>query len=225
MWIVYKHIAPNGKVYIGVTHQKPEYRWNKGKGYKTNTRFSRAIQKYGWDNFRHEIVCENLTEEEAIHMETCLIAQYDSANKEHGYNVALGGHNQSEESRRKIGATRKEKRIPSPTEGKHLSEETRRKISESLTGRRYHVSEEARQHIREAKLGEKNPNYGKKLPWLNDAKLKAIQRAVVQIIGDDVIRYDSAAIAEAKTGVLSCNICRVCQGKRKTAGGFVWRYA
>lgn len=30
MWIVYKHTSPVGKVYIGITHQKPEKRWQKG---------------------------------------------------------------------------------------------------------------------------------------------------------------------------------------------------
>ena len=33
MWTVYRHIAPSGKVYIGITCQKPEYRWNNGNGY------------------------------------------------------------------------------------------------------------------------------------------------------------------------------------------------
>ena len=32
-YCVYKHIFPNNKVYIGVTCQKPEYRWRNGKGY------------------------------------------------------------------------------------------------------------------------------------------------------------------------------------------------
>ena len=34
-YIIYKHINKiNGKIYIGQTCQKPEYRWNHGKGYK-----------------------------------------------------------------------------------------------------------------------------------------------------------------------------------------------
>lgn len=34
----------NNKVYIGQTCQKPEYRWNNGNGYKTQTYFYSAIQ-------------------------------------------------------------------------------------------------------------------------------------------------------------------------------------
>lgn len=29
-WSLYRHITPSGKVYIGITSQKPEYRWNNG---------------------------------------------------------------------------------------------------------------------------------------------------------------------------------------------------
>ena len=50
------HTSPSNKKYIGITSLKPEYRWNKGNGYKTQTVFYRAIQKYGWDNFKHEII-------------------------------------------------------------------------------------------------------------------------------------------------------------------------
>ena len=39
-YIVYKHTAPNGKVYIGITGFDPEYRWlNNGRGYKNQTTF------------------------------------------------------------------------------------------------------------------------------------------------------------------------------------------
>ena len=30
-YTVYKHISPSGKIYVGITKQKPEYRWNNGK--------------------------------------------------------------------------------------------------------------------------------------------------------------------------------------------------
>lgn len=48
-YTVYRHISPSGKVYIGITCMKPEYRWNHGKEYKEIDQpvFSRAIKKYG----------------------------------------------------------------------------------------------------------------------------------------------------------------------------------
>ena len=49
-WLVYKHVSPSHKVYIGITHLLPSQRWCRGNGYKNNPMFYRAIKKYGWDN-------------------------------------------------------------------------------------------------------------------------------------------------------------------------------
>ena len=61
-YIVYMHISPSGKKYIGITKQNPKRRWNSGNGYKNNDYFTKAIKKYGWNNFLHIILAENLTE-------------------------------------------------------------------------------------------------------------------------------------------------------------------
>lgn len=45
-WIVYKHISPSNKVYIGITHLLPSQRWCRGNGYKNNPMFYNAILKY-----------------------------------------------------------------------------------------------------------------------------------------------------------------------------------
>ena len=64
-YTVYVHINKiNHKKYIGITKQKPEDRWGKnGENYKESPHFYAAIQKYGWDNFEHIILKENLTKE------------------------------------------------------------------------------------------------------------------------------------------------------------------
>ena len=71
---LYVHISPSGKRYYGITSMNPKYRWNNGKGYKNNKYFTSAIVLYGWDNFQHEILFNNLTENEAKLMEQCYIA-------------------------------------------------------------------------------------------------------------------------------------------------------
>ena len=105
-YFVYKHTSPNGKSYIGVTRQNPpSKRWANGKGYDYNTYFYRAIQKYGWDNFKHEILFKNLTSKEAEKKERELIAYYKSADRKFGYNIELGGNGvgkMSEETKKKI---------------------------------------------------------------------------------------------------------------------------
>lgn len=93
---VYMHTNKiNRKVYIGITKQKPKYRWKKdGKGYskKDNVYFYNAIQKYGWDNFEHEIIASNLTKDEAEKFEILLIREFDSTNRNLGYNIQNGGN-------------------------------------------------------------------------------------------------------------------------------------
>ena len=63
-YTIYKHTnIINNKSYIGQTCQDVKKRWGNGLGYKTCPIFYQAILKYGWDNFTHEILEENLTED------------------------------------------------------------------------------------------------------------------------------------------------------------------
>lgn len=77
-WSLYRHITPSGKVYIGITSQKPEYRWNNGNGYLNSrkTKLKSSIIKYGWDNIKHEVLFTNLDEDTAKRLEVELIRHY-----------------------------------------------------------------------------------------------------------------------------------------------------
>ena len=87
---VYLHIFPNGKVYVGITKFKPEYRWNNGNGYKRQPYVYKAILKYGWKNIQH-ILYQVDTEKEMKYLERYLIAYYNTTNHKYGYNVSTGG--------------------------------------------------------------------------------------------------------------------------------------
>ena len=91
-YIVYMHICPNNKKYIGITCNAKQ-RWGKnGNGYRSNILFSRAIKKYGWENIEHKIIYDNLTEEEAKAKEIESIEKYGTL-KPNGYNISTGGDN------------------------------------------------------------------------------------------------------------------------------------
>lgn len=60
-YIIYKHVSPSGKVYIGQTNQIPELRFRNGEGYRSSKKFYNAILKYGWKNFKHEIGFKELS--------------------------------------------------------------------------------------------------------------------------------------------------------------------
>ena len=128
---VYMHTVPNGRRYIGITHQEPERRWRGGMHYNYNKRFFLVIVQYGWDNIKHEILYENLSEEEAMQKEVELIAYYKTNQEEYGYNMTSGGSGapnctKSIETREKLSRANK---------GKKASEETKRKISEGRKGK------------------------------------------------------------------------------------------
>nr|DAL08534.1 MAG TPA_asm: intron associated endonuclease [Caudoviricetes sp.] len=179
-YCVYKHTSPSGKVYIGITCQKPEKRWANGKGYRHNEYFWRAIQKYGWKNFKHEILFSDLNEKEAKMKEMELIEQYKSNIPEFGYNFSSGGESHtgiklSEEAKKKISEANKGrlagKNNPlygvrrcgedNPFYGKSHTEDTKEKIRNKRIGT--HLTEETKQKISNATKGENNPRYGKTL--------------------------------------------------------------
>lgn len=91
-YCVYMHINTiNSKRYVGITSKIPEERWRNGNGYKSNKHFYNAILKYGWNNFQHIIVKNNIEMEEACQLEKELIKKYHSNNTNFGYNICDGG--------------------------------------------------------------------------------------------------------------------------------------
>ena len=89
-YLVYVHTVPNGKKYVGITKQDKERRWLKGAGYEHQPKFYKAIQEYGWRNILHEVIAENLTEQEARQMEKEYISKFGCYDM-NGYNTTSGG--------------------------------------------------------------------------------------------------------------------------------------
>lgn len=98
---LYIHIAPDKRVYVGVS-KNVWRRWgNKGKRY-TRKRFKEAIEEFGWNNFRHHIIKRKLTEEEADLLEQLFIAYYNATDLQYGFNKCTGGTRRSEYRHRKV---------------------------------------------------------------------------------------------------------------------------
>lgn len=90
-YTIYRHISPSGKSYVGITKQNPERRFQNGAGYKTQKAFYRAIKKYGWESFKHEILETGLTEKEAYEKEDYYISEVFHCFAPKGYNSREGG--------------------------------------------------------------------------------------------------------------------------------------
>lgn len=244
-YCVYVHINKfNGKKYVGQTinGNNINKRWVNGLGYRSCTVFYKAIKKYGWNNFEHDIVASNLTLEEANHFEELLIRELDTMNPLNGYNLKSGGENNklSDETKRKIGNANKgriiseediikmsesrkgrvlpeevRRKISESNKGKKLSDETKRKIGQSSLGRnigRKHTEEEIKKMRKRGKTKKENPAYHKK---------KVIQ---LSKNGDVICQYESTMEAYRQTRINSGNISECCRGIRNTAGGYKWLF-
>lgn len=128
-------------------------------------------------------------------------------------NLCAGGYAKgiSEETRKKRSASLK---------GRKFSEETRMKMSESAHKKR--LSEEHKRRIGEA---SKRNNYWSTHPIPQEAKEKMREshaKKPVMCIETGKI-YESVMSAERETGVTHSSIMRCSRGERKTAGGYHWK--
>ena len=219
MYTVYQHKNKiNGKNYFGITSRNPVERWRKdGSGYKTSPHFYSAIQKYGWDNFEHIILFTNLTKEEACLKEKELIKQYNSMNREYGYNSTSGGEMfvMNEETKQKISNSMKGKKngLNHP-----CSEEKKRKISEAQKGRSF--TEEHKQKLSEAAKKRHVPCSEEKKQKLS--KNYPHKKKVYCQELDTV--YESVQECGRQLGIPATNISKLCRGRGKTLNGYHLKY-
>lgn len=222
-YTVYKLTSPSNKVYIGITCQAIKKRWANGKGYKRCPAIYKAINKYGWENIKKEILLENTTESEAKSLETMLIKLHKSDNKKYGYNLTEGGDGTtgrilSEEAKKRISEKNKGKIISEEQKerlrqinlGKRQSEETKRKRSESMKGKKHPhkrvLSEEERKRLSDNFKGTNNP-LARKVICLETLKV-----------------YDTMAQAREETGATKITDCCRHYYKHKSSAGFHWEY-
>lgn len=214
-----------------MTCRKPEKRWNFGKGYKENSYFTRAIEKYGWENFNHEVLCEGLTRSGASCLERKFISYYETTNREKGFNLESGGlfgdKELSEETKRKIGDAHRGKyteaqwaaTIVRRGKGFPHTEEAKKKIGDSHRGKP--LSEEHKKKLSEAHKGKKLS--AKNLEILRNCNIKPIEQFDQE--GNFIARHNSIREAAHITGIKEQCISACCREKTRTAGNFVWKYA
>lgn len=236
-YYVYIHTNKiNGMKYVGITCQAPEERWRSGEGYRENSRFYRAIQKYGWENFEHEIVAQGLPVKKACEEEQRLITLFETTNKSKGYNYLPGGQlgvlglvhtegakQKMRSQRLKWWSTEEHRRsrsgINNPNYGRKMSDAEKEHLSIINQGKEF--SEETRRKISEAKRGEKHHYYGKfgqEHPGHRDICQCDMSGNIIRI-------FHGLHEAERETGIDLRNIQRVCAGRRKSAKGYIWKYA
>lgn len=167
-WYVYKHTnIITGMSYIGITCKpNPKERWGgKGQRYrKDQPKLYYAIQKYGWENFTHEILYKGLPHDDAVQKEKEMIRKYDSI--ANGYNITEGGEGAlgrvcTEATKIKMRQTLGDKTRGQNNHfyGKKHTDETKRKISQANKGK-------------PGLKGPANPSYGTHPVFTEEHKMK-----------------------------------------------------
>ena len=224
-FIIYKHTNKlNGKSYIGQTCQQLNRRWKNGKGYKESIKFYYAIEKYGWDNFNHQILEENLTLQQANERQIYWINFYDTVNN--GYNLREGGQghylNTPELRQKHQDAVDRTLAIPvicinTKQRYKSVAEAYRQTginhITDCCKGKlatagkdengygfiwRYEKDYDEKQIFEFKKISDRSP---KRIICINTGKI-----------------YNTIKEAQKETGVDSGSISKCCHKKRKSAG-------
>ena len=248
---IYVHInKTNGKMYIGQTCMSTNLRWRKdGSGYKPKngtTYFWNAIKKYGWNNFKHIILFENLSENMANIIEAELIKKYHTQNRLYGYNIKYGGNNHTlhEETKYKLSVKAKE-RMHNISDEK--MKEIGNKISKANSGKNNGFygkchTEETKQKMKQNHhqlKGVNHPMYnyrhsedtrkrwselrkGKNL-YSDNPNAKAVEKYDKK---DNIYIETFSSIKEAaeSVGVTPQTIMGCCKGRLHTAGGYIWKY-
>lgn len=242
-YTVYKQISPSGKLYVGITKQDVKKRWANGKEYRNCTYFYNAIQKYGWDNFEHIILYTQLSREKACEIEKELIEELDLLNPKKGYSLKTGGRYGilTEKSKNKISQSlignNRRTGIPHTQEtiehfkairaGKKThdwTDESREKMRQSRLGKK--ASQETKILLSEIRKGEGNSFYGKHHTEETRKKFREnnIKDKVIQLTVDNKFVKEWDCAIEAQRELHIYNIGKVCNGKKKSAGHFLWIY-
>jgi len=158
----------NGKVYIGQTNNV-QRRNSEHCCSDKKAGIDAAIRKYGRDKFELTTIEIVDTDEQANQSEMFWINEMRKfLGKKNVYNITDGG-----DGTRGVG----KKGEDHPMFGKHHPENVRAKISKTLMGKMLGVkmSQEACANIAKAKMGDKNPNWGKS-PSVETLKKLSIAR-------------------------------------------------
>ena len=239
----------NNKQYVGQTKRADvEERWRQHRSNKTVGPYLKsAYEKYGYDNFKYQIICICF-DEDCDKYEEEYIKKFNTLSPS-GYNLKGGGHFSKhhpdtmikmKESLKKVWTEEKRKEMSerlkgenAPRYGMKIKDETREKLIESHKNYWERMSKDEYERIcqeRKNRIHNKNPSQ-KVLDALEKGRqlAKGLNRKGIgkyDNYGNLLESFESIAEASNETGICRMTISNVCSGKKyyKTAGGFVWKY-
>jgi group I intron endonuclease len=192
--------------YIGQTIVDLDERWRQHLKPNSNCRYLKAsIKKYGVDSFEFKLICicfdNDLDNYECFYMN-----KYNTL-VPNGYNLREGGNSgrHHEETKRKISETLKNRTdiVRGKSQlGKPHTEEIKNKISKALTGKK-----------------QKSETIQKRRELLIKHNIFKIDKETGEILEMFKGYVEAALNVQTSKGA----IWNVCNGKSKTAKGFIWK--
>lgn len=97
MLLIYKVTnLTNGKVYIGqasssLEERRKKHEYDAQRQDRKTVKFHNALLKYGFNNFKWEVIKECNSQEELDYYEEFYIQEYNTLDRDHGYNLKHGG--------------------------------------------------------------------------------------------------------------------------------------
>lgn len=141
----------------------------------------------------------------------------------------LTGTKLSEETKQKLSIIGKKNFTPEmkqklieANKNKIITQETKDKISQSKKGKKF--SEEHKKNLSKAKQRKQSPRKGQHLTEEQKLKL-SIPVNQYDMDGNFIKSWVSATIAMQELNIHKSNITACCKKRKKSAGGFIWKYA
>lgn len=242
----------NNKSYIGQTTRSLKDRIKQHLKRKDCLAIKNAIDKYGIESFDITIIDKAENIEELNKKESEYIAQFKTLYPE-GYNLNTGGFNKkwSEESKKKMSKSHTGKKLSQEHKNnisKSVINVFKNNPEKKLKGRKQAIksllvyysknqhpkkgkklSEESKKRISQAKLGFKNPQFGKKA---NNNQLEALKKGTEKaklnakpiLCHQNNQIYKSTREAAKALGIARSSIRNVLIGFRKTCKGYTFEY-
>lgn len=240
IYITTNHI--NGKRYIGQKKYDKEGAWKNYLG--SGIHLKRAIKKYGKDNFSKEIVEECDSKEKLDEREIYWISFYNAVDSDNFYNIASGGdggntiagYSEEQLMQYKEYKSKVHKETVLRGEDAGTSKLTEKQVIEIIERLKnndfnldiandYGVSTGTINDIRSHKTWThltSNITFND----ISSRKRPRNTKPVAQY-GEDgkfIATYKSARDAQRKLGIGYKNISAVCNGEKRIAGGYIWRF-
>ena len=204
----------NKKIYIGQTIQDENIRWNhhiREALNGSNTKFHRALRKYGKDGFIWEVI-EEVDNDKLNEREIYWISYYNSYKQ--GYNSTTGG---DLPPRNDIKIICLETNIvySSCAEAGRQTNINKAHIAECVRGEKSRVSAGGYHWMSLEDYNKFGPIFKQTENELNSKSVKCIETGIV---------YNSILEASKATGVSRQTIHRCCEGITKNPKKYHWRY-